>query len=520
MGSDWHDIGAVVDWIRELRHVDTLALVGWSQGGPRAGGYAAQHPAKVSRLVVLAPAYGRTSAAEAPNPLPAIAGPMTAQSRADFVANWDRQVGCPDQYDPAVSAAVWSAMLASDPVGATWGPGVRRAPQVPSWGFNQAVVAKMQTPALLVTGAHDKQVAPERVHELYADLGSPLKVVADLACSSHNAMWERNHLLLFEASLEWLRDGKVNGMASGEVRLGYSPGAAQPAVTHPYDGITYIQASATAPRPVHVHVIQIDLGTPGIRLMLTPPSGARETVRETTEQFVNEVHAQAGINAHYFLPFPSADSTAWLIGLAASDGRVFSAFESPAQSFALVADAPAINIDRANHASIVHRDPARPDGLHVREAVELWTTIAGSAEIVTAGAVTIPQYRDAAHPDGELTSGGPRNYGNGHSWYDAVTARSAIGLSKDGRTLTLFTVDARGGSEGMTVGEAASWLVEKDGVWDALNVDGGGSTSLVLADPATGRAALVNTSSDNPGGRSVGSSLAVFARPGRAPGGH
>ena len=92
-----------------------------------------------------------------------------------------------------------------------------------------------------------------------------------------------------------------------------------------------------------------------------------------------------------------------------------------------------------------------------------------------------------------------------------MTARSAIGLSKDGRTLTLFTVDARGGSVGMTVGEVAAWLVDKYQVWNGLNLDGGGSTSLVLADPVTGRARLVNTSSDNPSGRAVGSSLAVFA---------
>jgi exopolysaccharide biosynthesis protein len=94
-----------------------------------------------------------------------------------------------------------------------------------------------------------------------------------------------------------------------------------------------------------------------------------------------------------------------------------------------------------------------------------------------------------------------------------VTARSAIGLSKDGRTLTLFTVDARGGSIGMTVCEVASWLAREYHVWNALNLDGGGSTSLVLADPATGLARLVNTSSDNPEGRAVGSSLAVFAEP-------
>jgi len=221
MDSDWNDIGTIVDHLRALRGVDRVSIVGWSQGGPRGAGYAARNPAKVARLVMLAPAYTRASPLEAPNPLPLSSGPMTAQSQADFKANWDRQVGCPEQYEPAASAAVWTEMLASDPVGAAWGAGVRRAPQVPTWGFNQAVVARMQTPFLMVTGAHDKQVAPGRVRDLYADLGSKQKVIIDLACSSHNAMWERNHLLLFKASLEWLRDGKVNGTSEGELKLGY-----------------------------------------------------------------------------------------------------------------------------------------------------------------------------------------------------------------------------------------------------------------------------------------------------------
>ena len=101
-----------------------------------------------------------------------------------------------------------------------------------------------------------------------------------------------------------------------------APGRAA-ALTHPFDGLTYVETTATSPRPIHVHVIQIDLKTPGIRLMLTPPAGPRETMRQTTAAFVNEVHAQAGINAHFFLPFPSTDTTDWLIGLAASEGRVF-----------------------------------------------------------------------------------------------------------------------------------------------------------------------------------------------------
>jgi pimeloyl-ACP methyl ester carboxylesterase len=221
MGSDWNDIGTVVDHLRALRNVAKVSLVAWSQGGPRAGGYTARNPDKVAKLVVLAPAYNRTGPLDAPNPLPAGNSPMNVQSRADFTANWDRQVGCADQYEPATSDAVWADMLASDSVGATWGTGVRRAPQVPTWGFNQAVVTKMQTPFLMVAGVHDKQVPPERVRELYADLGSKQKVFIDLACSSHNAMWEKNHALLFRASLEWLRDGKVNGTSEGELKLGY-----------------------------------------------------------------------------------------------------------------------------------------------------------------------------------------------------------------------------------------------------------------------------------------------------------
>jgi hypothetical protein len=59
------------------------------------------------------------------------------------------------------------------------------------------------------------------VRELFADLGAKEKVFADLACSSHNAMWERNHLLLFQASLEWLTAGTVNGTKNGTVKIGY-----------------------------------------------------------------------------------------------------------------------------------------------------------------------------------------------------------------------------------------------------------------------------------------------------------
>jgi pimeloyl-ACP methyl ester carboxylesterase len=221
MASDWKDIGAVVDSLLTLRGEKKLSIVAWSQGGPRSFGYALANPGKVARLVVLAPAYNRTMPTEAPNPLPAPGAPMTTQSEAEFKANWDRQAPCKDQYEPAAAASVWSEMLKSDPIGAGWGPGVRRAPAVPSWGFNKETAAKLRTPYLMVTGATDGQVNPARVRELYEDLGSKDKVLLDLACASHNAMWEKGHLVLFKATLDWLTAGKVEGTSRGVVRMGY-----------------------------------------------------------------------------------------------------------------------------------------------------------------------------------------------------------------------------------------------------------------------------------------------------------
>jgi pimeloyl-ACP methyl ester carboxylesterase len=221
MASDWNDIAAVVDHLRTLRGAAQVSMVSWSLGGPRAAGYAAQNPDKVAKLVLLAPAYSRDTSATPPTPLPSVGATMNTQSRDELAALWNRQVGCPDQYEPGIFKAVWQAMLESDPVGATWGSGARRAPNVTNWGWTAAMVAATKTPTLMITGAHDGQVQPGRVHDLYADLGSKSKVLVDLACSSHNAMWEKNHRLLFQASLEWLLKGTVNGVDQGTVRLGY-----------------------------------------------------------------------------------------------------------------------------------------------------------------------------------------------------------------------------------------------------------------------------------------------------------
>ena len=131
----------------------------------------------------------------------------------------------------------------------------------------------------------------------------------------------------------------------------------------------------------------------------------------------------------------------------------------------------------------------------------MFNTISGSAQVITDGAVTIPQYTE-----GQLTPGGPGKYSNERSWYNAPNARTIIGLSEDAKTLTLFTVDRAKDSQGLTVGEAAALLATDYKVHNALNLDGGGSTTLALRNPETNQGEIVNTTQN----RAVCSNLAVF----------
>ena len=284
-------------------------------------------------------------------------------------------------------------------------------------------------------------------------------------------------------------------------------------ITQPFVGVTLIKRTETTPRPVTIHVVQIDLTAPGLSFKLTPPAGSLDTVRQTTLEFLKQEKAQLAVNGHYFVPFPSQQLDASVVGFAASGGKAFAPFEDPVQSYALVQNVPALNLDPSNRATWVHPDPADPERKKVREAVTIGNAVSGSAQIVTKGEKTIPVYADATHPDGLLTPGGPNNYDNTKSWYEAVNARSAIGLTREGKTLVILVVDRAGGSQGMTVGEVADLLIKDYAVVDGLNLDGGGSSSLAMENPQSKTAEWVNVSSDNPSGRAVADSLAIFAKP-------
>ena len=74
-----------------------------------------------------------------------------------------------------------------------------------------------------------------------------------------------------------------------------------------------------------------------------------------------------------------------------------------------------------------------------------------------------------------------------------IQPRTAIGIDQAGTTLTIVVVDGRqpGYSEGITMWELADLLVEY-GVYYALNLDGGGSSTLVVEGP-DGRPQVLNS---------------------------
>jgi exopolysaccharide biosynthesis protein len=88
--------------------------------------------------------------------------------------------------------------------------------------------------------------------------------------------------------------------------------------------------------------------------------------------------------------------------------------------------------------------------------------------------------------------------------------RTVIGSSKDGEELFLVTVDGRqNSSTGLTQMEMAEFM-KKLGAYNALNLDGGGSTTMVARKPGTDSLNIINSPSDG-SARIVSTAIGVFS---------
>jgi hypothetical protein len=248
-------------------------------------------------------------------------------------------------------------------------------------------------------------------------------------------------------------------------------------VSTPFRGVTLHQRTETSPRPLKINVVEINLADPDIHFRVTPSNGALpgETTRQTTRDYLTSQvgnGARMAINASFFGVV--SGSYADNIDLAASDGDAYSRFSQGYE---------ALNITANNSAAIVKSVPGDLSGLLTDPAVSVYNAVSGNERIVRNGA------NSAVQAD--------------------LQPRTAAGVAS-GNRLILMTVDGRqpGLSEGVSTIELANLLLGY-GVTDAINLDGGGSTTMAIADPVP---RLLNVPSDG-SERAVGTSLALFAAP-------
>lgn len=89
-------------------------------------------------------------------------------------------------------------------------------------------------------------------------------------------------------------------------------------------------------------------------------------------------------------------------------------------------------------------------------------------------------------------------------------ARTALGYSKDERYVYIVTVEKNDNSSGMSLGELQSFMVDI-GVWKGMNLDGGGSTTLVSRPLGENDATLTFHTEYGTQQRSVVNAVGVFS---------
>ena len=242
-----------------------------------------------------------------------------------------------------------------------------------------------------------------------------------------------------------------------------------------------------------VHTLRIDLSDPDVRLFSTPPfsnyvANVQEVGGFTVSDFLARNNLQVAINGATFQPqqyYLPAGTPMDVDGLSISDGLVVSTQNSPAYSASIVFDA-------TNRGTII------PTNWPAIDTTGILTAVSGEYPLLVEG-----------------FNVGSNYFGSG-GFVHSLNPRTAYGLSQDGRYLFLMTIDGRqpGYSDGAYDYETGEWM-RFVGAYDAVNMDGGGSTTLVVQD-STGVPVRLNMSSavaDSGRERTVGSHFGVFAKP-------
>ncbi len=237
--------------------------------------------------------------------------------------------------------------------------------------------------------------------------------------------------------------------------------ARHPVQTQLFLGANYQRIIWSQPRPVVIHAVSIDLTRPGLQILATPgdrakpDSDERELTALTTTEFVSKYGMDLAINAGYFFPFtensvwdyyPHSGDRVNVVGESISNGKLFSDADHP--------EWRVLCFDAQNRAQILDVNTC-PNGTQ--------QGISGNELIL----------KDGKFLNTKSAADGDKPY-----------ARVVVGLNATKDTLWLVIVDGKqpNYSMGASIAELAEFLPTL-GIVTALNLDGGGSTTLATQTP-------------------------------------
>ncbi|MFQ3594338.1 MAG: phosphodiester glycosidase family protein [Gemmataceae bacterium] len=241
-----------------------------------------------------------------------------------------------------------------------------------------------------------------------------------------------------------------------------------------FRGVQCVDLEAKEPRLMRGQAVRIELRTEGLRFLATPDNGERpdHTDGLKTSSFLTRYKCQLAINAAPFSPIYSAEGKPQKIeGLTISQGKEV----SPAKG-----SYPALLISKDNRVSVA-KPPFKLEGVY--------NAVSGFGIVLEKGKI-VPGGKDV-HP------------------------RTAAGVSQDGKTLFLLVIDGRQPkySLGATTAEVGAWLAAL-GAYEGINLDGGGTTTLVIEQPSGFKILNRPIHAGKPGTERVSAShLGVYAPP-------
>ena len=269
-----------------------------------------------------------------------------------------------------------------------------------------------------------------------------------------------------------------------------------------------------------VNCVRVDLTDPDVQLFTTPRapnwvSGSTETLSLSISNFIRNYKVQVAADANFYCvnqPGRGCTSDAdfeglpsQVYGLLVSTGQVVSAADNNNRYASLMFTTNKEPIFNLNN---------RPPGTNL---AGIYTAVTGFYPVLTNGVNVWALYFNdfnAQYPDSTIHQAQPR---------------TAFGISEDRRYLYMMTIDGRqpysptgGGfcsanqySVGAFDSETAMWLLTF-GAWDAINMDGGGSTAMYMADCSNEPIGLNKSSLLVGAGaheRLIGCHFGVYAKP-------